>query len=181
MDKSITLQCWLQQLSSHWLWGYLGIFADLLEGIFFNLLANFSFRRLKRVSLWAKWKRFLGNINDKQSSNYSQEIPIIWLLLLMIAFWSGFAISTPSMIKITTFLLFWNQRCHNISSYIHLHWTGSYSVLHRKAQRWVTMYNTMYRAELIIVIFNIMKRPKCLSRSYYLSFCPIPPSVRICL
>ena len=41
------------------------------------------------------------------------------------------------------------------------------------------MYNTMYRAELIIVIFNIMKRPKCLSCSYYLSFCPIPPSVLV--
>jgi len=50
MDKSITLQCWLQQLSSNWLWGYPGIFAGLLEGIFFNLPANFSFRRLQRVS-----------------------------------------------------------------------------------------------------------------------------------
>ena len=83
------------------------------------------------------------NIITFTEFNYSQEIPIIlWLLLLEIAISNGFAISTSGMIKITTFLLFWNQRCHNISSCIHLHWTGSYSVLHRKVQRWVTtMYN----------------------------------------
>ena len=63
MDKSITLQCWLQQLSSHWLWGYPGIFADLLEGIFLICLPILAFVDLKESHLGTSRRMSEQNIS----------------------------------------------------------------------------------------------------------------------